>query len=90
MINDGVLTKDMVLIQRVISKPLPAVISHPKNGIAYIDRYELKHCPLLGMNIDGYTKLHTGGHISDKDYQFGLELNKQLKELERMEYDWFC
>ena len=78
------------LIQKIVSRPLPAVISHPKSGIVYIDRYELRHCPILGMGIDGYTKTHAGGYISDEDYQFGLELNKQLKELERMEYDWFC
>ena len=78
------------LIQKIVSRPLPAVISHPKSGIAYIDRYELRYCPILGMGIDGYTKTHADGHISDEDYQFGLELNKQLKELERMEYDWFC
>ena len=94
MMTDG-FSKEMVppkafarMYTHAAMKPLPAVISHHESGIIYIDRYELRLCPLLNMDVDGYTKMHTAGHITDERYQFGLELNRQLKELERMEYGW--
>lgn len=72
---------------RMSEKALPAVISRPKSGIVYIDRYELRFAPLLNMDVDRCTELHANGTISDERHKLCLELNERLKELERMEYE---